>query len=87
MEAARHGMSETLSQIGGLLPKGRVREEFEHRARSLLKKADDATLAQRRLEQAKRAERPRPANGLSDADRQRLAPCRRGRYVFGCRLG
>ncbi len=64
-------MSDTLAQIGGLLPEGPMREEFEQRARSLLEKADDATQAQRRREQAKGAEPPQPGKELSEAERQR----------------
>ena len=71
MEAARHGMSETLAQITGLLPEGSVREAFEQQARRVLEKADAATQAQRRLEQAKGAERPAPGRELSEAERQR----------------
>ncbi len=71
MEAARHGMSETLAQITGLLPEGPVREAFEQQARRLLEKADAATLAQRRLEQRQGAERPAPGRELSEVERQR----------------
>jgi len=45
MEAARRGMSDTLSQIGGYLPEGLLRQEFEQRARVLLERADEATQA------------------------------------------
>jgi hypothetical protein len=70
MESARRGLSETLAQIGGLLPEGPMREEFESRARVLLERADEAAQAQRRVEQMSRAERPQPAKELSEVERQ-----------------
>lgn len=76
MEAARARMADTLSQIREHLPDGPEKAAFEKEARALLDKADEATKAQRQIEQAKKeqgkgAETPAPSKALSEVERQR----------------
>ncbi|MFZ3181670.1 MAG: MobQ family relaxase [Methylocystis silviterrae] len=70
MDAARARMADTLSRISEHLPDGLEKAAFEKEARALLEKAEDATQAQRQLEQAKSAETPAPSKALSAAERQ-----------------
>ena len=71
MEAARARMADTLSKISEHLPAGPERAEFEKQARALLERADEATKAQRQIEQVKDGETPAPSKELSAAERQR----------------
>lgn len=71
MEIAKTRMADLLSRISGHLPEGPARDELERRARSLLERAEEATKAQRRAEQAKGADHPSSAKEPSEAERQR----------------
>jgi hypothetical protein len=71
MEEVKANLAETWSRISDHLPEGPAKEALEQRARALLDRAEAATAAQRRIEQAKGADPAAPARELSEAERQR----------------